>query len=159
MTAAQPADMADMADSDQIFVRSAESDETAIWRSHRDAAAKESSRYRGEAWSPATSSGGSASKSEPSVVLVAGVGSTVFGSVAATEGVRGQWWIEHVFVEEPAREVGLGDALMNALVEEVRARGGVRLGSSAQPGDRSLKNLFERHGLVARTILVGRDLD
>jgi hypothetical protein len=30
--------------------------------------------------------------------------------------------------------------------------------SSALPGDRAMKNLFERHGLVAQTIIVGKKL-
>jgi hypothetical protein len=30
--------------------------------------------------------------------------------------------------------------------------------SSAMPGDRAMKNLFERHGLVAQTIIVGKKL-
>lgn len=144
-----------MSEPEIVFVRRAESGESAAWGAHVDASRVESARYRGEPWSPARDSGVT---TEPDVVLLAGVGSTVFGSASAIEDGRGSWWIHHIFVEEAAREVGLGDALMNALIDEVRSRGGVRLGSSAQPGDRSLKNLFERHGLVARTILVGRDL-
>ena len=147
-----------MAESTPVFVRPAESGDAMTWRAHRDAAVLESSRYRGERWSPEQSLDRDSGNVESTIVLVAGVGASVYGSVSATEGPNGRWWIDHVFVEELAREVGIGDALMNALVDEVRSRGGVRLGSSAQPGDRSLKNLFERHGLVARTILVGRDL-
>lgn len=138
----------------EIFVRRAGADDEPTWRAHREEARRESSRYRGEPWRP-----GDGEKDERStLVLLAGVDETVFGSVAASDGGDTHWWIDHVFVEEAAREVGLGDALMTALIGELRSRGATRLGSSAQPGDRSLKNLFERHGLVARTILVGRDL-
>lgn len=140
----------------EIFVRHAEAGDEPTWRAHREEARRESSRYRGEPWSPGDDEGAEGQGS--TLVLVAGVDDTVFGSVAASHGGDTRWWIDHVFVEEAAREVGLGDALMNALMVELRSRGASRLGSSAQPGDRSLKNLFERHGLVARTILVGRDL-
>lgn len=140
----------------EMFVRHAEAGDEETLRSHRVEARRESSRYRGEPWSPGHENPIHGEKS--TVVYVAGIGETVFGSVAASNGGDTLWWIDHVFVEEPARGVGLGDALMTALVGELRSRGATRLGSSAQPGDRSLKNLYERHGLVARTILVGRDL-
>jgi len=78
---------------------------------------------------------------------------------AAQQGRSGRWWIRHVHVEERAREVGLGDAMMLAVTSEVARCGGTWIGASAQPGDRSLKNLYERHGLVARTILVGRAVE
>ena len=66
--------------------------------------------------------------------------------------------IVHVFVEPWARGVGVGDAMMAALLEEARKVGAVSVTGSALPGDRSMKNLFERNGLVAREILVERKL-
>lgn len=137
-----------------LFVRSAAPEDSELLVHHEEAMARESSRYRGERWiAPADS------PPIDSVSLVAGVGSTVFASLLATTADGKNWWIERIHVEEDAREVGLGDALMRTLVATVSRRGGIRIGSSAQPGDRSLKNLFERHGLVARTILVGKDLE
>ena len=122
-------------------------------RRHDAAVEIEAARYRGEKWvAPATM------PDVDSISFVAGVGSTVFGSLLATTNDGRVWWIRRIHVEEDAREVGLGDAMMRALVSTVSERGGTRINSSAQPGDRSLKNLFERHGLVARTILVGKEL-
>jgi len=140
---------------DAIFVRRPTSGEEELLAAHRSAALEESGRYRGEPWSPTDDLA-----SDATVVLVAGVGVTVMASVEATQqGRSGRWWIRHVHVEERAREVGLGDAMMLAVTSEVARCGGTWIGASAQPGDRSLKNLYERHGLVARTILVGRAVE
>lgn len=136
-----------------LFVRAAVPGDEGILRRHDEAVEIEAARYRGERWiAPATA------PDIDSISFVAGVGSTVFGSLLATTTDGKVWWIQRVHVEEDAREVGLGDAMMRVLVSTVSERGGTRISSSAQPGDRSLKNLFERHGLVARTILVGKEL-
>ncbi|MFM8794420.1 MAG: GNAT family N-acetyltransferase [Acidimicrobiales bacterium] len=66
--------------------------------------------------------------------------------------------IVHVFVEPWARGVGVGDSLMAALLHEAAGCGATAVNGSALPGDRSMKNLFERNGLVAREILVERRL-
>lgn len=92
------------------------------------------------------------------MTLVAGYGSTVFGAVRARRGLEGTWGVELLHVEEDARGVGIGDLLVLRLMSELSSLGARSLVAAAQPGDRALKNLFERHGLVARTILVGRDL-
>ena len=140
-----------------LFVRYAEASEEPLWRVHRESARQEASRYRGEPWSPTTADRAPGGQ-EQMVVVVAGVGDTVFGSISAHESEPSRWWIDHVFVEDEARQVGLGDALMSFLLAEITGRGAAFVGSSAQPGDRALKNLYERHGLVARTILAGKDL-
>jgi ribosomal protein S18 acetylase RimI-like enzyme len=56
------------------------------------------------------------------------------------------------------REIGLGDALILHLIEELRSLGVAHVSAHALPGDRAMKNLFERHGLVAQTIVVGKSL-
>lgn len=90
--------------------------------------------------------------------LVGGFGETVLGVARAKEGDSGTWVIDALHVEDVGRGVGIGNALLTALLESIATAGGLSVAASAQPGDRSLKNLFERHGLVARTILVGREL-
>lgn len=92
------------------------------------------------------------------VTLVGGYGASVLGVVRASEGAGDRWIVTLVHVEKEGRGVGVGDALIGAMLAEVGRLGGRHLAASAQPGDRSLKNLYERNGLVARTILVGRDL-
>lgn len=138
---------------DGVFVRAASTgDESVIGRLSERACA-EQERHRGS-WvrPPETSTDGA------TITLVGGMGETTFGVLRVREGSDDVWGIELLHVEEVARGVGIGDALLIRAMAEVSARGARSLVASAQPGDRSLKNLFERHGLVARTILVGRDL-
>jgi ribosomal protein S18 acetylase RimI-like enzyme len=91
-----------------------------------------------------------------SVSFVAGVGSTVFGSLVLNQTEGSRWTLTHVYVEPNAREIGIGDALVLHAIDFLRSQKATWIGAQAQPGDRALKNLFERHGLVAQTIIVGR---
>ena len=116
----------------------------------RSLAAKEAPRHRGEPFRRGQGSG--------LLTIVGGVGDSVFGCADISCTDEGIWTIHAVHVEEPARGVGIADAMVGLALRELRARGAKRVESGAQPGDRSLKNLFERHGLVARTIIVGREL-
>lgn len=97
--------------------------------------------------------------SSRSVCFVAGVGTTVFGSLELSQNSTDSWTITHVFVEKEAREIGIGDALVQHAVAFLQLEKATWIAGQAQPGDRALKNLFERHGLVAQTILVGRSLN
>jgi GNAT superfamily N-acetyltransferase len=67
--------------------------------------------------------------------------------------------IEDLFVDPGCREVGVGEVLMNHLLDWCRARGCFGVDSLALPGDRTTKNFFESFGLVARAIVVHRRLD
>jgi ribosomal protein S18 acetylase RimI-like enzyme len=89
---------------------------------------------------------------------VGGADGEVWGCLECSRVEGTTWSIDSVHVLEEARDIGIGDSLVRACADEVVRRGGSRLVSSAQPGDRSLKNLFERNGMVAQTILVGRSL-
>ena len=66
--------------------------------------------------------------------------------------------IEDIYVDPGARAVGLGETLMNHLIDWCRARGCFGVDSLALPGDRDTKNFFESFGLVARAIVVHRPL-
>lgn len=66
--------------------------------------------------------------------------------------------VSEVFVEPAARGVGVGNLLMQRLVEWATDRGCVGIDARAMPGDRNTKNFFESFGLVARAITVHRDL-
>jgi GNAT superfamily N-acetyltransferase len=76
----------------------------------------------------------------------------------ATTRNANDWSIDSVFVESASRDIGIGDALVLACISELRELNATWLQSSALPGDRAMKNLFERHGLVAQTIIVGKKL-
>ena len=66
--------------------------------------------------------------------------------------------IDQVFVAPDARELGFGDALVAAAMEWGRAVGAVLIEAETLPGDRNLKNLYERAGVTARLITVSKRL-
>lgn len=66
--------------------------------------------------------------------------------------------IDELYVEAGAREVGVGSALVEAALTWADEVGCEGVDAIALPGDRSTKNLFESHGLVARAIVAHRSL-
>jgi GNAT superfamily N-acetyltransferase len=67
--------------------------------------------------------------------------------------------IEALFVEPDARELGVGEALLDALLEWCQSHQCRTVDAVALPGDRHTKNFFETFGLVARALTVSRSLD
>ena len=134
-----------------IFVRHAVQDDAAVLARHLTLSEHEATQYRGSVL--ATSK-----EVAQTVALVAGVGTTVMGSLVATAASTTEWSINSVFVEVASRDIGIGDALVLECIRELQQRNATWLQSSALPGDRAMKNLFERHGLVAQTIIVGKKL-
>lgn len=133
----------------KVFVRDAQPSDSEVVSHHEFLSIKESASYRGSIQQLEMSS---------TRTWVAGWGTTVFGSLTAGEISPGAWHINFVFIEQEARETGIGDALMQYVLTQIAHVHGVWISAQAQPGDRSLKNLFERHGLVAQTITVGKSL-
>ena len=66
--------------------------------------------------------------------------------------------VTDLYTDPGARELGIGEAMMEALVEWCREQGCFGVDSLALPGDRHTKNFFESFGLVARAIVVHRSL-
>jgi GNAT superfamily N-acetyltransferase len=66
--------------------------------------------------------------------------------------------IGDLYVEPDARGVGVGEAMMRALVDWCEAQGCFGVDSIALPGARETKNFFEGFGLTARAIVVHRAL-
>lgn len=66
--------------------------------------------------------------------------------------------VTDLFVLEPARGVGVGEALLRAMIDFGIARECQGVDARALPGDRVTKNFFESFGLVARSIAVYRAL-
>jgi len=134
-----------------IFVRHAIADDSGVLLRHQELSLQEAVQYRGSVLA--------ASKDSTfCLTLVAGIGTTVMGSLVANNDGTNNWSIDSVFVDALSREIGIGDALVLACLSEVQQRGATWVQSSALPGDRAMKNLFERHGLVAQTIIVGKKL-
>ena len=67
--------------------------------------------------------------------------------------------LDDLVVDPEAREVGIGEAMMNLVIDTFRSRGCLGVDSRALPGDRETKNFFETFGLVARAIRVHRRID
>jgi GNAT superfamily N-acetyltransferase len=67
--------------------------------------------------------------------------------------------VDELFVTSEAREVGVGEAMMDLLVAWCREQGCIGIDAVAMPGDRATKNFFETFGLTARAILVHRTLE
>ncbi len=95
----------------------------------------------------------------PHAVWVATIDDVVVGylqlEVAADRSVAA---VRQVYVQPEARELGLGDALLEAAMEYARASGCGALEAVALPGDRDTKNLYERAGVTARLLVMRREL-
>jgi GNAT superfamily N-acetyltransferase len=92
------------------------------------------------------------------ISLVGTIGEVVVGvAIATRRGDRAD--LEELFVEAPARRVGVGHALLEAVLGWAKAGGCRGLDSRALPGARDTKNFFESHGMVSRLIVVARDID
>lgn len=102
----------------------------------------------------------SALDDDATVLLVGTIDDTVVGYGLMTLGPVSdgstQANIEEIFVDPGARSVGVGESILAALLTEAAGRGAVAIQSVALPGDRSTKNFFEAHGMVARVIIVHR---
>ena len=66
--------------------------------------------------------------------------------------------VTDIYVMPEARGVGVGEAMMDELMDWARRRACIGVDSLALPGDRETKNFFETHGLVARAITVHHSL-
>jgi ribosomal protein S18 acetylase RimI-like enzyme len=66
--------------------------------------------------------------------------------------------ITDLFVEVDARSVGVGEAMVEDLVERCRALDCIGIDTLALPGHRAAKNFFEEHGFTARSLVMHHSL-
>jgi GNAT superfamily N-acetyltransferase len=66
--------------------------------------------------------------------------------------------LHEIYVEAGGRELGVGEALLDAAIAWAVEQGCGGIDARALPGDRATKNFFESAGMVARSIVVHRDL-
>jgi GNAT superfamily N-acetyltransferase len=96
------------------------------------------------------------------LVLAGTIDEAVVGyAVVRTEPLRGGGLLgvlTDVYVEPGARAVGVGEQLVDAVLDWCRARGCVGVDGLALPGNRETKNFFETFGFTARAIVVHRPL-
>lgn len=91
-------------------------------------------------------------------LLVATIDGTVVGYAVArlehlTDGsVLGV--IDDIFVEDGARQVGLGEQMINDLMSWCEERKCVGMDAMALPGHRATKNFFEESGFTARQLVM-----
>ena len=96
------------------------------------------------------------------LVLVGELDHVVLGFATATISLRPSGAVcelTRLYVSPGARELGLGELMLEAATEWARSRGCAAIESNALPGDRETKNLFERFGMKARLLVVHRSLD
>lgn len=67
--------------------------------------------------------------------------------------------LEELATDAEARETGIGEAMMDLVVESLQAAGCIGVDSRALPGDRETKNFFESFGLKARLLTVHRSFE
>ncbi|HUC04701.1 MAG TPA: GNAT family N-acetyltransferase [Acidimicrobiales bacterium] len=89
--------------------------------------------------------------------VVVGLGAVVASGGPGEE--RGAGRIECCYVEPDARGVGVGSALMAAMVEWCARRECAAVDALALPGDRGTKQRLEAAGFTARLIVLSRPLD
>jgi GNAT superfamily N-acetyltransferase len=105
----------------------------------------------------------SAALDDPDQLVIVGEldGSGVGYAIARLEPLRDGTVLtvlDDIYVEPGARSVGVGELLMNHVVDWATAKGSFGIDSLALPGNRATKNFFESFGLVARAIVVHRSL-
>lgn len=66
--------------------------------------------------------------------------------------------IDSLFVEPEARSVGVGEALIDLVLEWCLALGCTGVDAVALPGNRATKNFFEESGFTARLLVMHRRL-
>jgi len=66
--------------------------------------------------------------------------------------------VDDLYVTDGARGVGVGEAMMDAVIAWCEGQGCIGVDAMALPGNRATKNFFERFGLTARAIVVHRAL-
>lgn len=66
--------------------------------------------------------------------------------------------VTELYVEPGAREVAVGEALVNTALAWATEHGCMGIDATALPGDRAAKNFFETNGFVARSLTMHRSL-
>ncbi len=66
--------------------------------------------------------------------------------------------IEELHVDPQARAVGVGEAMLDAIVAWARLQSCSGIDAFALPGARETKNFFETFGMTARLLVLHRDL-
>ena len=71
-------------------------------------------------------------------------------------GARRLATVELLYVEPQARRIGVGEAMLERLLEQCEAWEPTSIDAPALPGDRASKSFFEAHGFKARLLVMQR---
>jgi ribosomal protein S18 acetylase RimI-like enzyme len=97
-------------------------------------------------------------ESPEAVVLAGTIDDAVVGyATGRTEALRDGTTlgvIDDLYVDEGARSVGVGEAMMGELLAWFRERGCAGVDATALPGNRATKNFFEESGFTARLLVM-----
>jgi GNAT superfamily N-acetyltransferase len=100
---------------------------------------------------------------DPAVLVVVGgidraaLGFAVVRAVGLRDGTR-LGVVDELFVEREAREVGVGEAVLDAITRWCRDEGCRGIDATALPGMRATKNFFEGSGFVTRRLTMHHPL-
>lgn len=97
--------------------------------------------------------------SDTNVVLVALSSMSIIGYAKGDIDDKGAiCLVSHVFVDPQARQLGIGAGLVGEIARVAKAKGCQTLDAVALPGDRKMKNLYERIGMPARLLIASKNL-
>jgi GNAT superfamily N-acetyltransferase len=66
--------------------------------------------------------------------------------------------VNHIYVDQMARQIGIGAGLISEIARIAKSQGCSTLDAIALPGDRKMKNLYERVGMPARLLIASKTL-
>ena len=93
------------------------------------------------------------------LVLVAETSGQVVGFAKGDIGaVNSSCVVSHIYVDQMARQIGIGAGLIAETARIAKSRGCATLDALALPGDRKMKNLYERVGMPARLLIASKTL-
>ena len=97
--------------------------------------------------------------SSKSIVLVALSSMSIVGYAKGDIDDKGTiCTVSHVFVDPQARQLGIGAGLVGEIARVAKLKGCKTLDAVALPGDRKMKNLYERIGMPARLLIASKSL-
>ncbi len=112
-----------------------------------------------EVWTLTDQQWATAVTSDKNIVLVALSSMSIVGYAKGDIDVKGTiCTVSHVFVDPQARQLGIGAGLIGEIARVARAKGCQTLDAVALPGDRKMKNLYERIGMPARLLIASKNL-
>jgi GNAT superfamily N-acetyltransferase len=102
---------------------------------------------------------GSTIGNNTSLVIVAETSGQIVGYAKGDISVvRAKCVVSHIYVDQMARQIGIGAGLIAEIARIAKSRGCTTLDALALPGDRKMKNLYERVGMPARLLIASKTL-